>query len=245
MASKYPILETYGFSDIGTTRLTNEDVCLSLGNFFHVLADGIGGHNAGEIAANTAVKQLCKAAKKNLSQPLSKKQIEQKIKKAVQKTNYKIYKLGCNFTPYKGLGTTLCCLYFWLNFLIYTHLGDSRIYLLRNNSLRQLTQDHSPLNKKNEQCKNIITQAVGIRKTVNPIIKTKKLHEGDVVVMCSDGLSKYVPNREIKNTITHSQTPKDSVEQLINIAKKKGSNDNITVLMVKVKSIYEKPNISR
>jgi PPM family protein phosphatase len=242
MANKYPVLEAYSISDIGTTRFNNEDACFSLGNFFHVLADGIGGHNAGDFAAKTAADSLCKEAKRKLSRPLSKKQIALKIKRAIQNTNHKIYTLSNSIPIYRGMGTTLCCLYFYLNLLTYTHLGDSRIYLLRKNNLKQLTKDHALASEKS---KNIITQAIGITKTVNPIIKTAKLCDGDIVFMCSDGLSAYVPNKEIKKIIINSNGPEESIKKLINTAKKMGSCDNITILMVKVKSVYEKPYLSR
>jgi protein phosphatase len=242
MANKYPELETYSISDIGTSRPNNEDACLSLGNFFHVLADGIGGHNAGEKAAELTVHNLCREAKKNLSQPLSKKQVAEKIKIAIQHTNRKVYDLSRAVAHYNGMGSTLCCVYFYLNFLAYTNLGDSPIYLLRNNILRQLTKNHLLTSCQFKEVKrNIITQAIGINKTVNPIIKTTKLHRGDVIFMCSDGLSNYVSKKDIKNVIISSKTSKESVENLINTAQKKGSCDNITILMVKVKSIYEKP----
>lgn len=139
-------IESFGHSDIGTVRPNNEDVIAHLPKHnFYVVADGMGGHKAGEVAAKEATDELCSIVSVNLNpkNPLTQNEIVSHLQKAISAANKKVYFLGQENLQYKGMGTTICCAYFYKDTVTYAHVGDSRIYLWRQNSIRQLTVDHS------------------------------------------------------------------------------------------------------
>src|SRR3990167_2191243 len=190
-----------GLSDIGTIRPNNEDVWIALPemNFF-ALADGMGGHLAGEIAAKETIDFLSFSIRSISSIELVPNILEF-LKSAIEKTNLYIYQKSKESKHLSGMGTTLCCLYCTDDTVFYAHVGDSRIYRFRNQQLTLLTQDHSllekwlSLGKIAEDCntpypyKNVITRAIGTAKKVIPDISYSSIEENDLYLLCSDGLS--------------------------------------------------------
>jgi protein phosphatase len=144
------------------------------------------------------------------------------------------------------MGTTLCCLSFHPEGLIYAHVGDSRIYRLRQGQLEQLTQDHSllreliELGQLSEQqaeeflYKNIITKAIGTELSVEPSVAQTNLEEGDVLLMCTDGLTDLVCRKEMQELLNR-YPEEEAVQMLVGKAKENGGYDNITIILVKVK----------
>ncbi|MEI6242895.1 MAG: PP2C family serine/threonine-protein phosphatase [Chlamydiota bacterium] len=254
-----PFIDFFGYSDIGPVRSNNEDtwVCLPEHNFY-ALADGMGGHLAGEVAAKETTDHLCDLAshflhsEKKVSLPL----IISKLRFSIQKVNTRVYELGQAYPQFRGMGTTLCCLYFYSNTAIYAHIGDSRIYHFRQ-KLFQLTEDHSLLNKlladketTNQKvlksCKNVITKAIGTTSYVDPEISHLTIEPKDLFLLCSDGLSDYVPGTEITDILQASASIQEKGKNLINRAKEKGSRDNMTVILLEVKGFDDnKKNILR
>ena len=173
----------------------------------------------------------------------------------IRQTNATVHSEAQSDRDCKGMGTTLCCTYFHEEGLIYAHVGDSRIYLLRNQSLRQLTQDHSLVTElielgelnarqaKGCDYKNIITRAVGTEPVVEPTVEACELLLGDQILMCSDGLSDLVTNKEIEKILIQSTTIEAAVNALIDKAKDRGGHDNITVVLTRV-SIDDQKNLS-
>ena len=246
MSSQFEI-ESYGISDIGLARANNEDVWAELPSYnFYVLADGIGGHQAGEIAAKEAVLELCDAVDGFFSKaPIPTVDATSKLlKHGISKANTWVCSLAKQHTELSGMGTTLCCVLLLKNIVIYTHLGDSRIYRFRG-KLERLTNDHSArqrvvstkLDSKGEpivKFKNVITQAIGILDTVSPEIETLSIQKGDIFLLCTDGLTNCVQDPDIESTLRQESSIKQAALQLVDKAKNGGGNDNITIVIIKV-----------
>ena len=258
MTSKLPFkITSYGLSDVGLVRANNEDVWSFLrNNHFFALADGMGGHNAGEIAAHEAVDFLCSSMKKFFISNEKKwtlSDLYSITKLSIQNANHWIYSLGQKKKAYQGMGTTLCVLLFHDNSLVYGHVGDSRIYRYREKKLHQLTTDHSLKNELISQgkfietpnnlfpYKNVLTRALGTHEEVEAEINIASVKPNDLYLMCSDGLTDRVSDQEISLLIEKYKDPKALTTRLINAAKNKGGNDNITVVSI---YIEQKPYLS-
>ncbi len=261
IAVKYKI-SSYGATDIGLVRQNNEDVWAQLPKLkFFILADGMGGHQAGEVAANETVKSLCKIFKKRLSQPDSAEMpLEEMVlllKKAIMFVNAHVYKMGRSEPELHGMGTTLCCLLFQDEHLIYAHVGDSRIYRFRDRRLEQLTKDHSLISERGEQgqtidermarcsLKNIITKAIGTDSRVDPSVSSTPLMMGDLFLMCSDGLTDVVSGEEIEKVLSEAKDVHAAAEYLIAVANMRGGRDNVTVVLTRVEGVDEATYLSR
>lgn len=249
---KIPVIESYGLSDIGIIRPNNEDVIATLPshNFF-AIADGMGGHQAGEVAAKEATDELMASVmdllNKRHPEPLSQKQIISLLSTAIEKANKKVFIMGQENSSFRHMGTTICCLYFHNHWMTYAHVGDSRAYLFRNNKLIQLTKDHSLVAElwsgenisTNERLqlpyKNIITKAIGTNINITPSINIEEYFVKDRFLMCTDGLSDYLSSDEIAHIIQTSPSNKLAVKKLIESAKNNGSRDNISSLLIEVK----------
>ncbi|NGX56037.1 MAG: putative protein phosphatase 2C-type [Candidatus Anoxychlamydiales bacterium] len=243
-----PYMEVYGLSDQGPVRSKNEDVfkIIHEHNLLSI-ADGMGGHKAGEIAALTCVNHVCSLLTKHLLLKDSSKNIDHIIyhlNLAIQEANFKVFSMSQADERLKGMGTTLCMLKFLENTAIFAHVGDSRIYHFTDDKLITLTKDHSLLNKLKDQnkldekessnFKNIITKAIGTASSVEPSIDTTDFKNGDYFIMSTDGLTDYVNNNEIHQIIQLHKSPKEIAENLLKKAQEKSSSDNITVIVVKI-----------
>jgi protein phosphatase len=243
-----PLIESFGISDIGTTRANNEDIWAELpDDHFYVLADGMGGHLAGEVAAKESVLHLCDALERFLRQhphpsiPALKAHLRQGFTEA----NAWIRSLASKHPDLSGMGTTLCCLLVLGKELIYANIGDSRIYRFRN-QLERLTQDHSlreellAQGELTEQTaadfprKNILTRALGISSTIEPDIHQTKVQPGDIYFLCSDGLHDALADRQMETILRQTPSIKQAAIELVEAAKNAGGTDNITILIVKI-----------
>jgi PPM family protein phosphatase len=250
-----------GVSDIGLVRENNEDVWakLPLQRFF-AIADGMGGHQAGEVAARESVNILCSILSRKLDNKNDEIDLEiarEIIVDAVKETNSYIYQMGCRDLELNGMGTTLCFLYFHPKGLVYGHVGDSRIYRLRNNKLTQITKDHSLLRELVDQgqldeqqagefvYKHIITKAIGTGSHVEPSVRLTELYNHDVFLMCTDGLSDLLTQNDIESILNKKKPLKELNQELIDAAKQHGGHDNITVVLTKVQEIHERKDLFR
>ncbi|WP_424244811.1 protein phosphatase [Elusimicrobium posterum] len=245
------------YSDIGKIREKNEDfVLVSSELAFAAVADGMGGHNAGEIASNVAVSSfvdtLSKINKHKLVIPKdflpNMSVTERKMLMAADYANFTIYKMAHENQLYRTMGTTLSAMVIDGKKAIAIHIGDTRIYLLRKGNFTQLTTDHSlawehikrGLLKKEEAEKsavqNVLTRAMGIKKEVEFDILEFGIAEGDVLFMCSDGINKGMTDEEIKRYLLKAE--KTSIGKLCKaIVKKANENDgkdNISAIVIKV-----------
>lgn len=242
-------LSSFGMSDVGLVRSNNEDVFLSLDEYaFFAIADGMGGHNAGEIAAMEAVRFVCASIEELFVSSERNWNIFDLTafnKLCIENANSWVHHLGKKKKIYKGMGTTICTLLFHERSLIYGHVGDSRIYRFRGGLLEQLTVDHSLTNqmiakgqikKENAgtlQYKNVLTRALGTHNEVEAEIHIAPVNPDDIYLMCSDGLTDQVSDEEIAEILKKNKDIKKGTTALIDRAKKEGGQDNVTVVLVK------------
>lgn len=239
-------IQSAGMSDTGLVRQSNEDAfeeCTDI-NFF-ILADGMGGHQAGEVAAKEAVTTLCKMAKK-MKKKMSLYEARDVIEQSIKQVNTIVYQLSKSKPNLRGMGTTLCCLQIRNEGIVYGHVGDSRIYRMRNGSLVQLTTDHSLMRELMDlgqlsesqasdfMYKNILTKAVGTEPFVEPSVYTDDFQVGDLFLLCSDGLSDLLSDSEMELVLKSHSNIQEALTFLVENANRKGGFDNITALIVKI-----------
>lgn len=241
-------IEVYGRSDRGLVRPRNED-CWGqvLEQNFVVLADGMGGHRAGDIAAQAAVDHCCLMVNRVLGSEQrqdwdSLDAMISVLRFVIKDVNKKVHSMGKKRPDWKGMGTTLCCLLFQDNDLIYAHIGDSRIYRFRQNRLEQLTRDHTMVrdlidggdldeeSAKKSNKRHILTQALGVGRLIDPSLGITTCKPGDRYVLCSDGLNEHLSNDEVADCLRRYDS-NAAVHRLVDEAKRRGGNDNITVVI--------------
>lgn len=246
-------IQAHGLSDVGHVRQNNEDFWAELPDQnFYVLADGMGGHQAGEVAAEEAVNSICHQVRTMFgagSQELTFDEAQGAIQLAIENTNTAVFQKSLESSSFQGMGTTLCCLLFHTQGLIFAHVGDSRIYKMRRGGLDPLTRDHSLLREmiergktsghgdERKRYKNVITRAIGTEPHVEPAVHMTEVSEGDLFLMCTDGLTDMLSDEEISAIISQPLPINKLTEALVNAAKEKGGHDNITVVLVLVEQI--------
>lgn len=229
-------------SDIGLVRETNEDSYVCSPPHLFIVADGMGGHVAGEIASKLAVKTV----NSYIQEHVGKDNLESLLKQAIIQANTSIYQMALSKEDFSGMGTTVTAVYIDGKKLHWGHVGDSRIYLLRNGEFRQITNDHSLVwelvqsgsitreDAQNHPKRNILTRAVGTSCLINVDTGTLSWEAGDVVLMCTDGLTNMVSEEEICKLMQRKDCdPSSIVEQLVMQAKNAGGFDNITTILLK------------
>jgi len=256
-------LQSASLTDPGRVRDHNEDCIESrpeIGLF--VLADGMGGYNAGEVASGMATSLISDGLQEawnpgdvqRLSREEAKALSEKLIREQIGRANNAIFTTSQNNPECAGMGTTLVVCLFYDNFLTVAHIGDSRLYRLRGETMEQVTRDHSllqeqldsglitPEEAKLSQNKNLVTRALGIDPTVDAEIHVYETQTDDSYVLCSDGLSDMVEDEEIRLTmITLKQNPNLTVQQLIQAANDNGGRDNISAMLIRVAEPYGVP----
>lgn len=239
-------LQSHGVSDVGLVRTNNEDAWLSSPeDQLFLLADGLGGHQAGEIAAREAVEffnaAFCEWKRHNLEDPPSENAIVLALRSCYEKTNDHLFSLSCSHELLRGMGTTFCALTFYDEMAAISHVGDSRIYRLRGKVLEQLTRDHCwtkgllfspPVGF--GFSKGVLTRALGTMPKVEPTVRLLTVQPKDLFLLCSDGLSDMVSHAEIEAILRQQLTIGERVRMLVSTAKNNGGGDNITVVLVEV-----------
>lgn len=230
-------------SHVGLVRTTNEDnLCArpELGLF--AVADGMGGHRAGEVASKKAIEWLVKIVAAN---PDRKNDPGPLLREAILKANEEVYRLGSKNPNYRGMGTTLTTCFFGDNKLTVAHVGDSRCYLLRDSSIYRLTRDHSLVEELvrqnqltsgeavNYPYRNVLTRALGTSPVVEVDVSEHVLRSGDVVLLCTDGVTEHLADEEIV-ALTTGKNPKEAVELLVQEVLNRGGSDNVSLIMVAI-----------
>lgn len=246
----------FGLSDIGRRRLSNEDAFLAddqLG--LYVVADGMGGHNAGEVASGEAVDVLHSMVKREVEALAAIDELpagEQRsdamrrtlrlLESAVQAATYMVFGLGEANPERKGMGTTISVLLLRGQYAITAQVGDSRIYLVRDAKVEQVTEDHTlvawQLKKglitadeaRHSRQKNVITRAVGSREYVQVDTRSMLARSGDRFLLCSDGLHSYLDEPEIAGLGSGSVA--EAATRAVQLANQRGGRDNITAVLV-------------
>ncbi|MBR4068073.1 MAG: Stp1/IreP family PP2C-type Ser/Thr phosphatase [Clostridia bacterium] len=219
----------------GLVRTSNQDSWLAESALYGV-ADGMGGHRGGETASRVALEVFRNAIGK-------KKPSEDALRRAVEAANRRVYEMSLQDESLQGMGTTMSMLWMKKNSLLIAHVGDSRVYRLRNGELAQITDDHSfvaelvrnniitPEMAKTHPHRNIITRAVGVDPVVEVDILEETVEPGDIWLVCSDGLHGLVEDAEICQVLTE-MGPEDAAERLLNRALENGGHDNVTLVLV-------------
>lgn len=211
-----------------------------------IIADGMGGHKAGEIASKMAVDIISSILENELKTLyVDDNYIVNSIRNSIWRANIEIYKKSLEKNECSGMGTTLT-LAWDINDKIYIgHVGDSRAYLLRNNILYQITEDHSLVEElikngsisreeaKNHPQKNIITRAVGTSKEIEADVVVKEKLKGDIFLLCTDGLTNMLNDDEIKELLLGNEDIQKACEHLVELSNDKGGFDNISVVAIK------------
>jgi len=229
-------------SDIGLVRGTNEDSYICEPPHLFVVADGMGGHVAGEIASKLAATTVSRYIEENARA----NNYEELLKQAINEANTSVYQLSQSKEDFNGMGTTVTAVYVDGDAIYWGHVGDSRIYLLRNKEMRQLTNDHSLVwelvqsgNITREEAhihpkRNMLTRAVGTSCLIKIDTGVLVWESGDILLMCTDGLTNMVSEQDICNLIKNEQDNLESiVNQLVLQAKAAGGFDNITTILLK------------
>jgi PPM family protein phosphatase len=249
-------IRSVGLSDVGRVREHNEDtigVDSDIGLL--VLADGMGGYNAGEVASGLAVKTIMSLVKEavdrqtstanDFASGLSRASIV--LRDAIVRANKIIYQTAKTQPQCEGMGTTIVACIFADNKVSIAHVGDSRAYRLRANHFEQLTMDHSLLQELVDRGfysqaeaaratnKNYVTRALGVEPTVEVEIHEHPVAKGDFYVLCSDGLSDMVEDEDIHLTIsTFSANLETVAKQLIQLSNDNGGRDNVSLILAQV-----------
>ncbi|SHE60747.1 Serine/threonine protein phosphatase PrpC [Seinonella peptonophila] len=235
-------------SHVGKVRDHNED-CVGLyqangGVVIGVVADGLGGHNAGEIASQETV-QIMKENLGSLPPGLSTQSKIDELSTAIEKANKRVYDLANKNGKLQGMGCTVVTVIAEEDLLVIAHVGDSRAYLLHKGGLYQLTEDHSFVNilrkhgqiteeeARNHPKRNMIVRAVGTNESVEVDLIDTPWREGDIMLLCSDGLTSMVSDREIGLVLTSSQlNMEEKADRLIDLALDAGGADNISLILL-------------
>ncbi len=245
-ASEGDFMRSSGLSDIGLVRKINEDAYLCQYEYgdatYFIVADGMGGRNAGEIASSTAIDYIKYYIEKHSNHT---NEVRKLIKNAILYANEKVYKKSILSSECIGMGTTLSLACIFHKKLLIGHVGDSRVYLVRDNEITKLTEDHSlveelvkngtikPEEASTHPQKNIITRALGTEYMLDVDLYEFDILDGDFIVLCTDGLSNMVTDKEILDVIRSNSDVNIICERLIVMAKESGGFDNITVIIVK------------
>ncbi|MBN1521057.1 MAG: serine/threonine-protein phosphatase [Candidatus Aureabacteria bacterium] len=249
-------IDFHAKTDIGLVRKTNEDSygISEMLNLF-IVADGMGGYEHGKEASRTVVNAIRSFIEEKCfsSQSVNEEIVQEAVSMANSAIQKKVKALQKVNTTTK-MGSTLVLLVLKPTKCLLSNVGDSRIYLFRDNALYQKTKDHSLLQESTDQniniadlsgnLKNVITRAIGVGEQVTPDFYYVPPREKDIFLLSSDGLHSLVSDREIEQIMTSSLSLHDAADRLVEKAKEKGGNDNITICLVKIKELSPKASPS-
>lgn len=240
------MLTCFSITDIGKKRKINQDyICAktepvgNLSNLF-IVADGMGGHAAGDYASRTAVEAMLEYIKASFE-----RNTITLLSQAVETANNVVYAMSRADKDFEGMGTTVVAATFVGRYLQAINVGDSRVYVISGDEIRQVSVDHSLVEEmiksgsiareqaRNHPEKNIITRAVGIKNSVDVDVFSEELKSGDYVLLCSDGLTNMVPDEDIVAIINGATDVEDATEKLIAAANDEGGKDNISAVLVR------------
>ncbi|SHF20452.1 protein phosphatase [Caldanaerobius fijiensis DSM 17918] len=244
-------MKAVGKTDVGNARENNEDgYYIKNDDEFKlfIVADGMGGHNAGEVASSLAIKSVVDYFEKNYKQLVKDDyEIIRFIKEAIVEGNSEVFKKATLNKSMSGMGTTLTLLLIENGKYFIGHIGDSRAYLIRDKKIKQISNDHSLVAElirqgsitENEARvhpqRNIITRALGTCNDIEIDIVIDEISPGDIILLCTDGLTNMLTDQEILDIVNDNE-PDRACDELIKAANDKGGYDNITVVIAKVDS---------
>lgn len=232
-------------TNIGLKRKLNQDMCFTsdspLGNLqnLYIVADGMGGHNAGDLASRYTVDVMVENIRLN-----QKKKPEDILRDAIEAANKYVRKKAAEKEELRGMGTTVVAATFVGKHMLVANVGDSRLYIVGKEEIDQITVDHSLVEEmvqmggidrssaRNHPDKNIITRAIGAKDTVLPDFFHRFVEEGELVLLCSDGLTNMVEDDRIKEIMMDEGSVSEKVDSLVTEANNNGGKDNITAIVI-------------
>ncbi|MBW2383325.1 MAG: Stp1/IreP family PP2C-type Ser/Thr phosphatase [Deltaproteobacteria bacterium] len=233
-------------TDVGLRRQANEDrYAMAPDIGLYLVADGMGGHRAGQVASEMAAEAAIRAVEALQGASVSP---AEKLRHAVACANREIHNAAIQSEALRGMGTTLVSILVTAERLALAHVGDSRAYLVRNSKIRCLTDDHSVVGEllrkqqiteaaaREHPHRHVLTRALGVREETLPDLAELTPQPGDAFLMCSDGLIAHLSDSEILQVMLAKDDPQAVCEVLVDVANKRGGVDNTTVLVVR----YEK-----
>lgn len=233
-------MKVYALSHVGRVRTINQDAYYqpAPGENFAVVADGMGGHRAGEVASQMAVEEFTRWLR------CAPRPNEEALRYAVSEANRAIYMKGKAEPDKAGMGTTLTALWADTNRVYLTHIGDSRAYLFRDGEMSQMSRDHSVVGEMMERGeitpeearvhphRHFVTRSLGTTVYVTPDVNKFERRPGDVWLICSDGLSNYVEGDEMGELLGGGGSWQNKASLLLELALRRGGSDNVTVVIV-------------
>ena len=249
------IIEVANISDTGQKRPHNEDSAVTdsvLG--LAVVADGMGGYKAGEVASAIAAQLILNEVRAGIAGPVPNAAVGDSglsratmvIRDAVSKANAEVFRTAQEVPQCQGMGTTVVVVFYHGNKVSIAHVGDSRVYRLRGSEFKQITRDHSliqelidrgfftPEEAAENTPKNLVTRALGIEQTVEVDVQEQDLEAGEIYLLCSDGLNDMVDDEEIHLTLSkYSANLVQAATELVRLANEKGGKDNVSVVLVR------------
>ncbi|QSQ19245.1 Stp1/IreP family PP2C-type Ser/Thr phosphatase [Pyxidicoccus parkwayensis] len=248
-------IEVAGSTHVGMKRNHNEDNFLVLPEEnLYCVADGMGGHSSGEIASRIAVDELGEfyrltSKDQDSTWPFkmdkARNYDENRLATGIKLANARIFEKASIETKFKGMGTTIVTVHFASDVAYVGHVGDSRVYFFRAGTLKQVTEDHSLLNDylkakklspeeiENFPHKNVIVRALGMKENVQVDVSRVEPQEGDVFLLCSDGLSGMVTDAQMQDILQRTPELDKACGQLIDLANAAGGNDNVTCVLAR------------
>lgn len=236
-------MKAWGITDKGIKRANNQDF-IYVGHNIFIVADGMGGHSAGEVASQLAVKKITENLEKKLKNVQEDEQVMTLIREAIFYGNRKLREYAKIHTACADMGTTIVACVILLSKAFIANIGDSRAYLIRGGSIYQVTKDHSLVSEmldrgqiSSEEArvhpqKNIITRALGTDETVEIDFYMIDLIPDDILLLCSDGLTTVLEDAEILEIITSSTHYEEALNQLVNKVNELGGPDNISIIII-------------
>lgn len=243
-------MQSWGLTDQGCVRKQNQDAYqieqLDRNTVLCVVCDGMGGAKSGNVASSLAVDVFVQEVCRNWSRHTDWDKTDMILKSAVKLANFTVYDQAMQFEEFSGMGTTLVAALIHNRRVSIVNVGDSRAYRITRDGIRQITRDHSlvqmmvergditPEMAKSYPGKNLITRAIGTEPMVLCDLYRQELDKGDFLLLCSDGLSNLMDDQEILFEVVHGVNKRHCCKRLLDIAKTRGSPDNVTSVLVSV-----------
>ena len=241
-------MNQWGLTDRGNVRAQNQDyftiVRFSPEHALAVVCDGMGGANSGNVASRLATDVFIREVKRTWNASLDDDALRRMLVDAVELANRAVYEHAQLSEDFSGMGTTLVAAFVKTDLAIAVNVGDSRAYLLREQGVTRITEDHSVVQlmvrrgeiteeeARTYPGKNLITRAVGTEPRVSCDVFTLRVAPGDAILLCSDGLSNLLTDQELLFEVVHAVHKEQCCQHLIEIAKDRGAPDNITAVLM-------------
>lgn len=241
------MIEYAAMTSKGIVRDTNQDYYLASteGKPLFILCDGMGGHASGDVASKSAAQSISRYINMHVPYDIDEKKARSLLSGAVEFANTVVFARSKTGIEFRGMGTTCDVCMADFDIMYICHVGDSRVYLLRDTEIKHLTQDHTLIEElvkngtitreeaENHPNKHMITRAVGTEKTIKCDFLAEKMQDGDMFLMCSDGLTNMMTDVQIKDAMLVGGDLKTTVKMLVDRANANGGLDNITAILIK------------